>query len=131
MKCHTHPRDSVQVLADPYAKNCPSRQLLDRIGDTWSVLVVIMLASGPKRYTALQRDIEGISPKMLTQTLRALERDGLIRREVFAVVPPRVDYELTELGDSLLGLVEAMEKWAVNHMGDVLAARDAYDNRQA
>jgi len=119
------------VLADPYAKNCPSRQLLDRIGDTWSVLVVIMLASGPKRYTALQRDIEGISPKMLTQTLRALERDGLIRREVFAVVPPRVDYELTELGDSLLGLVEAMEKWAVNHMGDVLAARDAYDNRQA
>jgi DNA-binding HxlR family transcriptional regulator len=117
------------VNTDPYARDCPSRQLLDRIGDTWSVLVVMLLASGPKRYTALQREIEGISPKMLTQTLRALERDGLITRTVHPVVPPRVDYELTELGGSLLGLVEALEKWAVNHMDDVLAARASYDAR--
>ena len=112
-----------------YAKNCPSRQVLDRIGDTWSVLIVTLLAGGPERYTTLQRQIEGISPKMLTQTLRALERDGLITRTVQAVVPPRVDYELTPLGESLLGLVEALEKWAVNHMDDVLAARATYDAR--
>lgn len=129
MKCHTYPRDSDQVSGPFYAKNCPSRQVLDRIGDTWSVLIVTLLAGGPERYTTLQRQIEGISPKMLTQTLRALERDGLITRTVQAVVPPRVDYELTPLGESLLGLVEALEKWAVNHMDDVLAARATYDAR--
>lgn len=129
MKCHTHFGDSVLVNADLYARNCPSRQVLDRIGDTWSVLIVSMLARGPERYTTLQRRIEGISPKMLTQTLRALERDGLLTRTVHAVVPPRVDYALTPLGESLLGLVAALEKWATGHMDDVLAARDAYDAR--
>ena len=111
-----------------YAKDCPSRQILDRIGDTWSVLVVMMLADGPQRYTALSRRIEGVSPKMLTQTLRGLERDGLISRTVHAEVPPRVDYELTDLGRSLLGLVRGLEQWAVTHIDDVLAARRAYDN---
>ncbi|MEV6489842.1 helix-turn-helix domain-containing protein [Actinoplanes sp. NPDC051633] len=115
------------MTTDIYAKDCPSRQVLDRIGDTWSVLIVILLAGGPERYTTLQRKIDGISPKMLTQTLRALERDGLITRTVYAVVPPRVDYALTPLGESLLALVEALEKWAANHMGDVLAARASYD----
>ena len=114
--------------ASAYAKNCPSRQILDRIGDTWSVLVVMMLADGPQRYTALSRRIEGVSPKMLTQTLRGLERDGLIGRTVHAEVPPRVDYELTALGRSLLGLVGALENWAENHIEDVQAARTAYDN---
>ena len=119
------------MKADVYVRDCPSRQVLDRIGDTWSVLIVALLAGGPQRYTTLQRQIEGISPKMLTQTLRALERDGLITRTVHAVVPPRVDYALTPLGDSLFGLVAALEKWAVNHMDDVLAARAAYDGREA
>ncbi|MCY1143872.1 helix-turn-helix domain-containing protein [Actinoplanes sp. Pm04-4] len=114
--------------ASAYAKNCPSRQILDRIGDTWSVLVVMMLADGPQRYTALSRRIEGVSPKMLTQTLRGLERDGLIGRTVHAEVPPRVDYELTELGRSLLVLVGALENWAETHIEDVQAARAAYDN---
>ena len=114
--------------ASAYAKNCPSRQILDRIGDTWSVLVVMMLADGPQRYTALSRRIEGVSPKMLTQTLRGLERDGLIGRTVHAEVPPRVDYELTTLGRSLLSLVGALENWAENHIEDVQAAREAYDN---
>lgn len=114
--------------ASAYAKNCPSRQILDRIGDTWSVLVVMMLADGPQRYTALSRRIEGVSPKMLTQTLRGLERDGLIGRTVHAEVPPRVDYELTDLGRSLLGLVGALENWAESHIEDVQAAREAYDN---
>jgi DNA-binding HxlR family transcriptional regulator len=116
------------VDASAYAKNCPSRQILDRIGDTWSVLVVMMLADGPQRYTALSRRIEGVSPKMLTQTLRGLERDGLIGRTVHAEVPPRVDYELTTLGRSLLSLVGALENWAENHIEDVQAAREAYDN---
>ena len=111
-----------------YAKNCPSRQVLDRIGDTWSVLVVVLLAHGPLRYTELAKRIEGVSPKMLTQTLRGLERDGLIGRTVHAEVPPRVDYELTDLGRSLLDLVRALSRWAETHIGDVQAARVAYDN---
>ena len=111
-----------------YAKNCASRQILDRIGDTWSVLVVTMLADGPQRYTALAKRIEGVSPKMLTQTLRGLERDGLITRTVHAEVPPRVDYALTPLGRSLLGLVSALETWAETHIDDVQAARAVYDN---
>ena len=112
-----------------FARDCPSRQVLDRIGDSWSVLVVSLLAGEPQRYTSLQRRIEGISPKMLTQTLRGLERDGLITRTVHAVVPPRVDYALTPLGKSLLGLVSALEEWAEGHINDVLAARGAYDAR--
>lgn len=111
-----------------YAKDCPSRQVLDRIGDTWSVLVVVLLGHGPLRYTELAKRIEGVSPKMLTQTLRGLERDGLITRTVHAVVPPRVDYELTKLGLSLLDLVGALENWAQTHIGDVQAARASYDN---
>ena len=111
-----------------YARDCPSRQILDRIGDTWSVLVVVMLADGPQRYTALARRIEGVSPKMLTQTLRGLERDGLLVRTVHAEVPPRVEYSLSPLGRSLLGLVGALENWAETHIDDVLAARTAYDN---
>ena len=127
MKCHTYPRDSVLVRADIYDRNCPSRQVLDRIGDTWSVLVVASLAHGPQRYSELAKRIDGVSPKMLTQTLRALERDGLISRTVAAAVPPRVDYELTNLGRSLLGLVGALEQWAETHIDDVQAAREIYD----
>jgi DNA-binding HxlR family transcriptional regulator len=115
------------VKVDVYAKDCPSRQVLDRIGDTWSVLIVGSLAGGSRRYTELAKRIEGISPKMLTQTLRALERDGLIGRTVHAVVPPRVDYALTPLGRSLLDLVGALETWAEGHIGDVLDARAKYD----
>ena len=115
--------------ANVYAKDCPSRQLLDRIGDAWSVLIVASLADGAMRYTELAHRIPGISPKMLTQTLRGLERDGLITRTVHAVVPPRVDYGLTPLGESLLSLVSALENWAEGHMEDVLAAREAYDAR--
>ena len=117
--------------ADVYAKDCASRQLLDRIGDTWSVLIVASLADGPLRYSQLAARIDGVSPKMLTQTLRALERDGLISRTVFPVVPPRVDYELTALGGDLLDLVRALTVWSEQHISDVLAARDSYDSRTA
>jgi DNA-binding HxlR family transcriptional regulator len=117
--------------ADVYDSDCPSRQVLDRIGDTWSVLIVGALARGPRRYSELAARIQGISPKMLTQTLRGLERDGMISRTVFPVVPPRVDYALTDLGRSLLGLVSALETWAEAHISDVAQARAAYDLRVA
>jgi DNA-binding HxlR family transcriptional regulator len=119
------------MSADVYESNCPSRQVLDRIGDTWSVLIVGALAGGPRRYSQLATRIQGISPKMLTQTLRGLERDGMISRTVFPVVPPRVDYALTDLGRSLLGLVSALETWAEAHISDVAQARAAYDLRVA
>jgi DNA-binding HxlR family transcriptional regulator len=117
----------VLVKVDVYAKDCPSRQVLDRIGDTWSVLIVGSLAGETRRYSELAQQIGGISPKMLTQTLRGLERDGLITRTVHPVIPPRVDYALTDLGKSLLGLVEALSAWAEVHISDVVAARAAYD----
>jgi DNA-binding HxlR family transcriptional regulator len=127
LKCCTHLRDSVLVKTSVYARDCPSRQLLDRIGDTWSVLIVGSLADGSLRYTELAQRIQGVSPKMLTQTLRALERDGLLTRTVHAVVPPRVDYTLTALGRSLLDLVGALENWAETHIVDVTDAREKYD----
>ncbi len=129
MKWGTHLRESEEVKADLLDRNCPSRQILDRIGDRWSVLVVSVLSDGPRRYSELATTIGGVSQKMLTQTLRGLERDGLVTRTVHAAVPPRVDYALTDLGRSLIGLVSALEVWATTHMGDVLAARDAYDSR--
>ena len=114
---------------DLYDRNCPSRQVLDRIGDTWSVLIIATLADGPRRYSQLAARIDGISPKMLTQTLRGLERDGMISRTVFPEVPPRVEYDLTGLGRSLLGLVSGMSAWAEEHIDDVVGARVAYDTR--
>jgi DNA-binding HxlR family transcriptional regulator len=116
---------------DPYSAACPSRQALDRIGDRWTILVFGALDGGPQRFTELARRIEGVSQKMLTQTLRGLERDGLVTRTVHATVPPRVDYELTALGRTLSGPIAALEKWAMDHMADVLAAREAYDTRRA
>lgn len=130
MKCGTYLRDSVLVEPSVYAKDCPSRQILDRVGDAWSGLIVRSLADGPRRYTQLARHIPGISPKMLTQTLRGLERDGLVTRTVAAVVPPRVDYALTPLGEDLLGLMTSLQSWAERHIGDVITARAAYDARQ-
>jgi DNA-binding HxlR family transcriptional regulator len=119
------------VITDIYDPHCPGRQILDRIGDTWSVLVMLALAGGPRRYSQLAAWIGGISPKMLTQTLRGLERDGMISRTVFAVVPPRVDYALTELGSSLLAPLGALETWAQTHISDVASARTAYDTAAA
>jgi DNA-binding HxlR family transcriptional regulator len=113
---------------DPYARGCPSRELLDRIGDKWTVLVLGELArDGASRFTQLRRQLAGVSEKMLTQTLRALERDGLIRRTVYPEVPVRVEYELTALGQTLRDPLRALTDWSVHHVGDVLAAREAYD----
>jgi DNA-binding HxlR family transcriptional regulator len=121
----------VELQPDPYTATCPSRQALDRIGDRWTVLILGVLADGPKRFTELARRVGGISQKMLTQTLRGLERDGLVTRTVQATVPVRVDYELTELGQTLTAPIAALEAWARDHIGDVIAARERYDERQA
>ncbi len=131
MKCGTYPMDSVLVRGNLFVSDCPSRQVMDRIGDTWSVLVVRALADGTLRHGEIAARIGGITPKMLTQTLRGLERDGLLSRTVYAEVPPRVDYALTDLGRSLLGLTRALEEWAETHIEEVDAARTAYDARAA
>jgi len=102
---------------------CPTRQLLDTISTKWATLVLAALEDGPHRYSQLANRIAGVSQKMLTQTLRALERDGLITRTVTPSVPVRVDYALTDLGDSLLPVVTAIKNWAETHMDAVQAAR--------
>jgi DNA-binding HxlR family transcriptional regulator len=129
LKCRTHLSDTVPVLADPFDPRCPSRRVLDRIGDRWSVLVILVLSDGTKRYGDLARTIGGVSQKMLTQTLRGLERDGLVTRTVYAEVPPRVEYDLTELGQSLLDAVQGLTDWATTHRGEVVKARASYDRR--
>ncbi|MBU3060379.1 helix-turn-helix transcriptional regulator [Nocardia sp. NEAU-G5] len=114
------------IAYDAYLADCPARKLLDRISDKWVSLAVNALADGPQRHSDLQRRLASVSQKMLTQTLRNLERDGLITRTVQSSVPPRVDYELTPLGRSLLPLMQAIKTWAEQHMDEVEAARTAY-----
>ena len=110
--------------------NCLARELLDRVGDKWSVYVLYTLgAGGAVRFTGLRSRVEGISQRMLTVTLRGLERDGLVVRTVFAEVPPRVEYALTPLGATLSHLVCDLVSWAEAHVTDVDAARAAYDSR--
>lgn len=106
---------------------CRLRDLLDRIGDKWSLLVVELLGEGTRRFTELKRDIEGISQRMLTRTLRQLERDGLVTRTVHPVVPPRVDYALTPLGASLLEAIGPLVSWTRAHRPEIVEARAAYD----
>ena len=98
-------------------------ETLARIGDKWTVMVVAALWQGPLRYNEIQRGVEGISQRMLTLTLKGLEQDGLVERTVFPAVPPRVDYELTELGRSLIVPLHALYEWAVEHRPAMLAAR--------
>lgn len=102
-----------------YDEHYPSRRLLDVIGDKWKPIVLIILGKGTKRYGELQRCLPDVSKKMLTQTLRALEGDGLLRRTVYAEVPPRVEYDLTPLGRSFLEPVMALCRWAASHTADL------------
>lgn len=112
---------------DVFAKDCASRVVLDRIGDKWSVLVVVALADGALRFSQLRARLDGVTPKVLTQTVRALERDGLLTRTIYAEVPPRVEYDLTELGRDLLAPVDAVRVWAEEHVGRITAHRAAFD----
>jgi DNA-binding HxlR family transcriptional regulator len=108
---------------NPYDRNCPTRELLDRIGDRWTVLVIGSLHDGPRRFSEIAKAVDGVSQKMLTQTLRALERDGLLTRTIYPEIPPRVEYALTDLGHSLDEPLKGLERWVTTHMNAVLKAR--------
>jgi len=112
---------------DVLAEACPTRQVVNRIGDRWSLLVLYALEGGTLRFAELRRAVEGVTQKMLTQTLRLLERDGLVRREVFAAVPPRVEYSLTPLGRSLSVRIAGIREWAYANIADIEAARRDFD----
>jgi DNA-binding HxlR family transcriptional regulator len=107
--------------------DCGIRDVLDRVGDKWSVLVIVELASGPRRFRELQRAIDGISQRMLTLTVRRLERDGLVRRTVYPTVPAQVDYRLTGTGASLTHLVKALADWSLENRAGIAQARQSYD----
>ncbi|MFI6316651.1 winged helix-turn-helix transcriptional regulator [Nonomuraea sp. NPDC050556] len=115
--------------ADVYSAPCPSRAALDRIADKWTALIVGSLSTGTKRFSELRAAIEGISEKMLTQTLRSLERDGLVSRTVHSSVPPKVEYQLTELGLTLDEPLAAVRDWAERHINEVNQARLNHDLR--
>jgi len=112
------------------SENCRGvSAVLARVGDKWSVLIISVLGDGPKRFNEIKRMVVGISQRMLTLTLRGLERDGLVTRTVFPTIPPRVDYELTDLGRSVWQPVEALGSWARDHLAEIEAAKSRFDER--
>ena len=119
-------------LPDRESEDCRAvSSVLARVGDKWSVLIIVLLGDGTKRFSEIKRMVGGISQRMLTLTLRGLERDGLVRRTVFAVIPPRVDYELTPLGRSLWEAVQPLGAWAHGHVSEILTSRKQFDERDA
>ena len=112
---------------DVFNSKCPTRQVLDRIADKWTVLVIRRLSHGTMRFAQIRRSVDGISQKVLTNTLRGLERDGIVTRKIYASVPPRVDYTLTDLGRSLCDLVEGICGWAEANIERVQEARANHD----
>ncbi|KUL46011.1 HxlR family transcriptional regulator [Streptomyces sp. NRRL F-4489] len=119
------------VLQWDQRADCEVRQILDRIADKWSLLVIALLDRQSLRFTELRRAIDGVSQRMLTRTLRHLERDGLVSRTVHPTVPPRVDYELTPMGATLHSTIRALVVWTEEHQNAIAAARAAYDRREA
>jgi DNA-binding HxlR family transcriptional regulator len=132
-KSPTHCAGTADYDNDPFQwdarEDCEVRQILDRIADKWSLLTIALLEGRTLRFSELQRRIDGISQRMLTVTLRHLERDGLVRRTVHPVVPPRVDYELTPLGATLHHTIQALVTWTEGHQNEIAVARAAYDAR--
>ena len=118
-------RTTSMLSDDPYPAGCATRRILDRIGDRWTALVIGILGEGDARFSELRRRIDGISQKMLTQTLRGLERDGLVRRTVHPEVPVRVEYALTDAGRTLLEPLRALQKWSIDLLPAVSAAQNA------
>lgn len=121
------------VIVEPHQLHMPSCRkispVLARVGDKWSILIVMLLSSGPRRFNEIKRMVDGISQRMLTLALRGLERDGLLTRTVYPTIPPRVDYELTDLGRSLCAPVIELGHWASEHIGEIEAAQSAFDAR--
>src|SRR5580704_8800473 len=116
-----------ELPADPYRAQCPTRMVLDRIADKWTVLVLGLLSEQPLRFNQLRREIEGLTQKMLSQTLKALERDGLVTRKVTPTVPITVEYSITPLGRTLAATVDGLRLWAQAHIDDVIKAQKRYD----
>ncbi len=115
----------------PQHDNCLAvREVLNRVGDKWSVLLIGLLGDGPRRFSELKRTVGGISQRMLTLTLRGLERDGLVTRTLYPSIPPRVEYQLTSLGRTLLEPVNALAAWAQEHRADMESARDRFDKQE-
>ncbi len=112
---------------DCYSSACPSRLVLNRLADKWALLILGTLSGGPVRFNELRRRIDGVSQKMLSQTLKNLERDGLICRRAYATVPVTVEYAMTELGETLAETIIALRVWTATHMDNILAAQSAYD----
>ena len=110
---------------------CEGHQILDKIANKWTILIIYALTQRKKRYSELKQQVKGISSKMLVQNLRNLERNGLIKREVYPTIPPQVDYSLTVLGESLAEPLAVLGEWAYRHIADVHAAVEQYDNRPA
>src|SRR5580692_1309147 len=113
------------------AATCRVREVLGRIGDKWSIFIIIRLGNGPQRFTTLKRSVDGISQRMLTVTLRGLERDGIVTRTMYPVMPPRVDYALTPMGRTLLDVACGLIGWVHEHLDEIETARDAYDARES
>ena len=119
-------------LIDPKSEDCRTlSSILGMVGDKWTVLIVVLLGDGPKRFNEIKRMVGGISQRMLTFTLRGLERDGLVTRTVFPTSPQRVEYELTKLGSSLWKAVEPLGTWASAHASEILASREKFDEKDA
>ena len=123
--------DKNESFPNVYATDCPTRQVLDLIADKWSTLIIHLLKTEPRRFTLIQRQINGISHKMLAQTLRELERNGLVKRTVFAQVPPRVEYELTPLGKTLRERITPIIRWSEENIAEIEAAQKKYDQSNA
>ena len=118
------------TTAEMYQGECPTRAVLDRVADKWTTLIIGILAQhDSRRFNELKRMIGGISQKMLTQTLRDLERDGLVKRTMYAEIPPRVEYQLTPLGKTLCGPISALTQWAHDHIDEVKRAQTEFDER--
>jgi DNA-binding HxlR family transcriptional regulator len=119
-------------IPDTNSEDCRAlSSILARVGDKWTVLIVVVLGDGPKRFNEIKRMVGGISQRMLTFTLRGLERDGLVTRTVFPTTPQRVDYELTTLGGTLWQAVEPLSSWAQGHLSEILASRNQFDGKDA
>lgn len=123
--------EPVEAGGTHHSSSCRAREVLQRVGDKWSVQVIDLLGQDSRRFSELHRSIDGITSRMLTVTLRGLERDGIVKRTIHPVIPPRVDYELTPLGRTLLNTIGQLVSWADSHLPEIDAARVAYDARHA
>ncbi|MCO6004308.1 helix-turn-helix transcriptional regulator [Actinoallomurus purpureus] len=121
-----------QHIATPernvYAADCPTRQVLDQVAHKWTVLIIGILCEGPHRYGQIARAVEGVSPRVLSRTLRDLERDGLVRRELLNASPPAVEYTLTPLGQGLEEIISPIRDWAERHLDEIHGARERFDD---